>query len=169
MKKTVSVIFAVAVIFLLRTYIGKAYKLPSISMAPTINQNERIFASMNHYKNHDISRGDVAIFIFPKDRSSHFCKRIVGFQGEEVKIEKKTLFINGEPLDESYAIYGSNQIERDFGPVVVPEGMVFFLGDNRDNSYDSRFFGSVPINDVLGKVKRIYWSKDKSRIWKEIE
>lgn len=112
-------------------------------------------------------RGDVVVFRFPKDRSVDYIKRVVGTPGDTVEVRKKQVYINGEPVDDPHAhisspsILNANASPRDnFGPVLVPEGRIFVMGDNRDNSYDSRFWGFVDQKDILGKAFILYWSWD---------
>jgi signal peptidase I len=112
-------------------------------------------------------RGDVVVFRFPKDRSIDYIKRVVGTPGDTVEIKDKKVFINGKPMTESHAHFSSSAVlnanasPRDnFGPIVVPEQRIFVMGDNRDNSYDSRFWGFVDQKDILGKAFILYWSWD---------
>ena len=111
--------------------------------------------------------GDVVVFRFPKDRSVDYIKRVIGTPGDTVEVKDKKVFINGKPVENSHAHFSSSVIldgkssPRDnFGPVLVPDGHIFVMGDNRDNSYDSRFWGFVDERDVLGKAFIIYWSWD---------
>ena len=112
-------------------------------------------------------RGDVVVFRFPKDRSVDYIKRVIGTPGDTVEIRDKKVYINGEPIDDPYAhisspsVLAANASPRDnLGPVLVPDGRIFVLGDNRDHSYDSRFWGFVDQQDILGKAFILYWSWD---------
>jgi len=112
-------------------------------------------------------RGDVVVFRYPKDKSIDYIKRVIGQPGDTVEIRTKKVFVNGAPYDDSHAHISSGTVlsaaasPRDnFGPVLVPEGRVFVMGDNRDNSYDSRFWGFVDEKDILGKAFMLYWSWD---------
>jgi signal peptidase I len=112
-------------------------------------------------------RGDVVVFRYPKDKSIDYIKRIIGQPGDTVEIRTKKVFVNGEPYVDPHAHISSGAMlnaassPRDnFGPVRVPEGRVFVMGDNRDNSYDSRFWGFVDDKDILGKAFMLYWSWD---------
>jgi signal peptidase I len=118
-----------------------------------------------------IERGDVAVFRFPGDRSKDYIKRIVGLPGDKVEVRDKKIYINGEKWDESFGVnkgglYGE-EVEKNvtFGPYTVPIGTVFAMGDNRDRSYDSRYWGPVPIEDIKGKAIMIYWSWDRDSKW----
>ncbi len=113
------------------------------------------------------AHGDVVVFRFPKDKSIDYIKRVVGVPGDTVTIKNKKVFINTQPVTNSHAYFTSTSIMRasagprdNLGPIMVPEGKIFVMGDNRDNSYDSRFWGFVDQKDVLGKAFIIYWSWD---------
>ena len=116
----------------------------------------------------DPKRGDIVVFIYPEDRSKDFIKRVIGIGGDTIEIRNKKIFLNGLPYSDSYAIYsddfiipGSIQPRDNFGPVTVRPGTIFVMGDNRDQSYDSRFWGFVDLKDVMGKAFMIYWSWDR--------
>ena len=107
------------------------------------------------------------MFVYPVDPSKDFIKRVIGEPGDTVEVKHKQVFINGEKIDDPYGQFvegpgeGSRLTPRDnFGPVTVPPDQVFVMGDNRDRSYDSRFWGFVPLDDVRGKAFVIYWSWD---------
>ena len=127
----------------------------------------------------DLRRQDIIVFKFPNDLTKDYVKRVIGLPGDTLEIRDKTVFINGKPLDEKYKVHitpevysrsgisGSSttteiqldNINRDnFGPLVVPAGHVFAMGDNRDNSFDSRFWGPLPIENIKGRPWLIYFS-----------
>ncbi len=108
-------------------------------------------------------RGDIIVFIFPKDRSKDFIKRVIGTQGEKVAIVHNKIYINDKLIDDPWGrfIMPRTSIE-DYGPVRVPESSLFVMGDNRDNSQDSRFWGFVKLNEVKGKAFIIYFSWDSN-------
>jgi len=113
------------------------------------------------------ARGDVVVFRYPRDRSLDYIKRVVAIGGDTVEIRDKQVFLNGEQVVNPHARFTNQDImnaaagPRDnFGPVTVPEDKIFVMGDNRDNSYDSRFWGFVDLRDVLGQALIIYWSWD---------
>lgn len=118
-----------------------------------------------------VKRGDVVVFRFPGDRSKDYIKRVVGLPGEKVELRNKIIYINGEKWDEHFGvnkggIYGEETEKNlNFGPYTVPEGSIFVMGDNRDRSYDSRYWGPVPISELKGKAFIIYWSWDKDIHW----
>jgi signal peptidase I len=110
-------------------------------------------------------RGEIIVFIYPHDRSKDFIKRVIGVAGDKIEINNKKIFINGKEYSDSFGtysdtmIYPSSMQPRDnFGPVTVPEKSLFVMGDNRDESLDSRFWGFVDLKDVEGKAFIIYWS-----------
>lgn len=112
-------------------------------------------------------REDVVVFRFPKDRSVDYIKRVIGVPGDIVQIKDKKVFLNGKAVQDEHAHFTSTRIlngkesPRDnFGPVTVPKGHIFVMGDNRDNSYDGRFWGFVDNKDILGKAFILYWSWD---------
>jgi signal peptidase I len=118
----------------------------------------------------DIRRGDIVVFKYPDEPERDFIKRVVGLPGETLELRNKKVYINGQPLDEPYvhfleAAHNSGEVtsfdvrER-YGPVQVPEGQYFVMGDNRDNSQDSRYWGFLPGGHIKGKALMIYWSYD---------
>jgi len=148
----------------------KGLKIPANSMAPTLLGNEYFIMDKNYYRKHPIKKGDIAVFTFPPDPSRDLLKRIVGLPNDKIQIRDKVLFINDQPQKEAYTSHTDSNIlpasnPRDnFGPVVVPPKALFVLGDNRDNSYDSRFWKFVDISALKGKALYIYWSKDRDRV-----
>ena len=106
------------------------------------------------------------VFIYPVDKSKDFIKRVIGLPGDKVEMKGQKIYINGKLFDDKYGVYSRspssggdmNREGLDFGPVTVPPGHLFVMGDNRDHSYDSRFWGFVPLDAVKGKAFIIYWS-----------
>jgi signal peptidase I len=176
-----AIVLALILALFIRTFVVQAFKIPSPSMVPTllvgdhILVNKFLFGFKTPFSDdkiialRDPERGDVIVFRYPRDRKLDFIKRCVGVGGETVEVRDKQVFINGEAVEFEQAVFldeGSLLTGRDtFGPVTVPEGKVFVMGDNRDNSNDSRFWGFVDLADVRGKAVVIYWSWDKSRTW----
>ncbi len=116
-------------------------------------------------------RGDIIVFKFPKDESRDFIKRVIGLPGEQLELRRQKVFINGKLYDDPYARhtdFPSNPPMRprdDFGPIRVPEGHVFVMGDNRENSQDSRFWGFLDMDKIKGKALIIYWSWNRDENW----
>jgi signal peptidase I len=174
-----AIVIAVLLALFIRTFVVQAFKIPSGSMLPTLEigdhllVNKFIYGIKNPFTGSVIipigkpHPGDVVVFRFPKDRSVDYIKRVVGVGGDVVQVRDKKVFVNNQLVEEPHAQYTSNFImsasegPRDnFGPVKVPEGNIFVMGDNRDNSYDSRFWGFVDQRDILGRASFIYWSWD---------
>ncbi|MHB8421489.1 MAG: signal peptidase I [Leptospirales bacterium] len=166
---------AVVVALLLKAFIIQAFRIPSGSMIPTLDVGDQILVYKlsyglrspfgDHYwiHFHGPARGDVVVFRYPKDESKDFIKRVVGVPGDHVSVRKKVVYVNGRPQKEPYIQYiqpfETDQPGRDNMPeVVVPPGKYFVMGDNRDDSYDSRFWGFVKRNKILGKAVIVYWS-----------
>ncbi len=172
-----AIILAILIAFFIRTFVIQAYKIPSGSMKPTLLIGDHILVSKFNYgvklpfiRSTLIpigtpKRGDIVVFIYPEDRSKDFIKRLIGLPGDTIEIRDKKILLNGRPWSDSNGVYvdnliipGSVQPRDNFGPVTVPEGSIFVMGDNRDESYDSRFWGFVNQQDILGKALIIYWS-----------
>ncbi len=112
-------------------------------------------------------RGDIIVFRDPADESRRFIKRVVGLPGDVVEIQSKQVYINGEPLEEPYALYtepasssASRAPQDSYGPATIPQDKLFVLGDNRDDSQDSRLWGFLDRQEIVGRARRIYWSWD---------
>jgi len=159
----------------IKNNVARAYKIPSITMKPALLAGDHLIANMRIYKSGKPKRGDVIIFEYSEDPSKDFIKRVVGLESEKVEIINDKVYIKGKLLDDPWGYYESSGQVKDlkelenFGPVVVPENSLFVLGDNRNNSQDSRFWGFVDIRKVKGKALYLYWAKDKSRIAMELK
>jgi signal peptidase I len=183
---------AILVAFILalfvRTFVFENFKIPSGSMEDNLLigdhlvVNKFIFAGNADTFLHRFfpyrapERGDVVVFKYPEDPRRDFIKRCVAVGGDTVEIRRKQLHVNGLPQDEPHAVHKdprvyddssavpvSARIRDNFGPMTVPEGSIFCLGDNRDNSLDSRFWGPVPLSYVKGRAVVIYWSYEAGR------
>ncbi len=148
-----------------KEHVIQAYKIPAGSMLPTLQIGDMILANKTIYNFQEPKRGDVVVFEFPKDPSIDYIKRIVAIGGDTVEIINKKLYLNGVQQKEISVINTSNKMfsstvnPRDnLGPITVPQNAIFLLGDNRDNSYDSRFWGPVNQNKIKGKAICLYWS-----------
>lgn len=172
-----AIVIAVILALFIRSFVVQAFKIPSGSMLPTLQIGDHLLVNKFIYGVKVPMKGtvlipwkspqrdDIVVFRFPKDRSIDYIKRVVGVAGDSIQIKNKQLFINGKAIQNPHAHFSSNDIMKagagprdNMGPVKVPEGSIFVMGDNRDNSYDSRFWGFVPLNDVLGKAFILYWS-----------
>jgi signal peptidase I len=173
-----TLIIALAIALFVRTFVVQAFKIPSSSMEPTllvgdhILVNKFIFGIRIPVIGEKIlpfsqpRRGDVIVFIYPGDRSKDFIKRVIGLPGEKVEIRERKIYINDSPIEDPWGVYERGNpswrpsVSDNYGPQVVPPGALFVMGDNRDNSQDSRYWGFVPLDDVLGKAFIMYWSWD---------
>ena len=179
-----AILLAIIIAFFIRTFVIQAYKIPSGSMKPTLQIGDHILVSKFNYgvklpflRSTLIpigtpKRGDILVFIYPEDRSKDFIKRLIGLPGDTIEIRNKKIFLNSLPLNDTRGVHvdnliipGSVQPRDNFGPVTVPEDSIFVMGDNRDESYDSRFWGFVKMKDVLGKALIIYWSWNHEDTW----
>jgi signal peptidase I len=184
-----SIVVAVILALFIRTFAVQAFKIPTGSMEPNLLIGDHLLVNKLVYSpsagsledavmgKRPIQRGHVVVFKFPEDPSRDFIKRVIGLPGETVEIRNKKIHIDGEPLDEPYAHFLEPPIEpgdpnyglrvdtlRDnWGPQVVPEDQLLVLGDNRDNSRDSRFWGFLPREQVKGRALLVYWSYEATR------
>lgn len=180
----IALIFA----FFAKTFVVQAFKIPSGSMeqnllvgdhilvnkfayAPTLTELERRLLPVSA-----LGRGDVVVFKFPEDPERDFIKRCIALPGDRIQLIDKQAFVNGKALEESGYVYFADtrtythrrslfladgyRLRDNFGPYTIPDGHYFFLGDNRDNSNDSRFWGTVPSIYVKGRALLVYWSFD---------
>lgn len=154
-----SLLVAAVLAFLIHTFIMQNFRIPSGSMEPTLQIQDYIFASKLSYRLDEPKRGDIVVFKYPKDTSRYFVKRLIAVGGETVALKGGELYINGQLVPEDYLPQGLSF--SDYGPVTVPEGNYFMLGDNRNNSSDSRDWGFVPRNLIVGKEIFIYWPPDR--------
>jgi signal peptidase I len=139
----------------------RAYKIPASSMEPTLLVGDYFLVDMKIYKSEKPKRGDIVIFEFPKDPSKDFIKRVIATEGEKIEIIRNKIYINDQLIDDPWSHFTMPRSSiEDYGPVRVPEGSLFVMGDNRDNSQDSRFWGFVKVNKVKGKAFIIYFSWD---------
>ncbi len=168
----------------IRTLIVQAFKIPSGSMIPTLQIGDHILVNKlaygiripfwEHYlvQFKNPQRGDVLVFIFPEDRTKDFIKRVIAVGGDVVEIRGKKIYVNNVLQDDPHAHFEREgeqvpelPVRDDYGPTKVPDHHIFVMGDNRDRSYDSRFWGFVDLEDVKGKAFLIYWSWDGSDRW----
>ncbi len=185
-----AILLAIVLALFIRTFIVQAFKIPSGSMKETLLIGDHIlvnkflygvklpFVSTTIIPYKEPQQGDIVVFKFPEDPDKDFIKRVVGVAGDVVESRDKRIFVNHKPLNHDFGIHkdsrmipGNIQPRDNFEPLVVPENSLFVMGDNRDHSYDSRFWGFVNIKSVKGKAFLIYWSWDKDNFgvrWKRI-
>jgi signal peptidase I len=210
---TESIAVAVLIALFLRAFVVEAFKIPSGSMIPTLQVGDHIFVNKFIYgiripwtnikfgmSYRQPKRGEVIVFIYPKDPEKDFIKRIVGIPGDKIEMHENQLFINGKPVPRKHvegecqywdsdeesgqwqerrcdpwletldgntftAFYDRNSLNRSYGPVTVPPDSLFVMGDNRDNSSDSRVWGFVPYELIKGKAMVIWFSSGQPEGW----
>ena len=148
------VVLLVAVLALVggvRLFVVEPFYVPTASMAPTLRPGAQALASKLAYRFGSPHRGDIVVLSSPQHHSELLVKRVVGLSGQRVEVRDGVLLVDRVPQRESYVDYAMVD-STFFGPVTVPPGHVFVMGDNRSNSVDSRVFGAVPESDLLGKV-----------------
>lgn len=162
---------AALVVFFVRTFIGEASLVPTSSMESTILVGDHLLLNKALYgpqipftnwrlpRLKTVQRGEIVAFSAPRDPNLTFIKRVIGVEGDLVEIRRGTVILNGQPMTEPYAVYRRAR-QRSMPPVRVPAGHLFVLGDNRDHSQDSRAWGTVPVENVIGEPLMIYWSYD---------
>ncbi len=153
----------------------KAYQTPTNSMQPTFIRGDYFMVDKTYYENKSPNRMDVVVFRSPEEPGRDFVKRVIGLPGDRVEIRDKNVYVNGKLQDNGYVVHKDPQIvpadisPRDnYAPTTVPDRSLFVLGDNRDQSLDSRFWGFVDISELKGKALYIYWSEDRERIGRAI-
>jgi signal peptidase I len=155
------VVLALCLLFvfgIVRPFLAASFFIPSESMSPTLNPGDRVLAAKSAYLLDEPARGDLAVF---DDGSGAVIKRVVGLAGDAVSVEDGVLVVNREPTREPYVDYGLSDSSF-FGPVTVPEGHVFVMGDNRSNSRDSRTIGPVSEEDLIGRAVLRFWPLDRA-------
>ena len=160
-----AIIIAVLLALLIRTFVVQAFTIPSGSMIPTLLVGDYILVNKFIYRFKDPVRGDVIVFKYPWDEKRDFIKRVVGLGGEEIVIKGRAVFVNGKPVDDPHAFFVDSVTTQEYGPVVVPPGSYFVMGDNRDNSQDSRYWGFLKREKIRGKAFMVYWSWDGEKRW----
>lgn len=180
-----AVVIAILLALFIRTFVVQAFKIPSGSMSETLQIGDHIlvnkflygtkipFTSLNLIPIRKPRQMDIIVFKYPEDESKDFIKRVVGEPGDVIEIRDKTVYVNGQAWVEPYTVHRDpiilppeNRSPRDnFGPVTVPENSYFVMGDNRDQSLDSRFWGTVKLEKIKGKAFVIYWSWDGPNTW----
>ena len=175
-KNLEAIVIAVILALFIRTFIVQSFFIPSGSMKPTLLPGDYIlvnkfiygvripFVGTRLFFHKVPSRGDVIVFIYPKNTSEDFIKRVIGLPGDVVQVKNGKILINNKQIQDPWGYFSKKEppgfIEavENFGPIVVPQNALFVMGDNRNNSEDSRFWGTLPLKNVLGKAFVIYFS-----------
>jgi signal peptidase I len=174
-----AILIALLLALFIRAYIIQAFKIPSGSMIPTlligdhILVNKFIYGTKIPFSDNRFlvlrkpEKGDIIVFKYPEDPKKDFIKRVIATEGDSIESRDKVIYVDGKKVIEPYAYHsdrnirsGGNDVRDNFGPLVVPPGKIFVMGDNRDQSYDSRYWGFVDIKAVKGEALIIYWSWD---------
>jgi signal peptidase I len=175
-------------VFFVMTFVVQAFQIPTGSMEPTLLIGDFLLVNKMAYArpalpleeilmpDKPIQRDDIIVFKYPREMNKDFVKRIIGLEGEKVEIRDKQVFVDGKRLDEPYKVHNDAQvysrndsyhyddlIRDNYGPVVVPPGHCFAMGDNRDNSADSRYWGFLPLDNIKGRPWVIYFSYKAER------
>ena len=184
-----SIVVAVILALFIRTFAVQAFKIPTGSMEPNLLIGDHLLVNKLVYSpsfgpleqavfgKRPIERGHVVVFKFPEDPTRDFIKRVIGLPGETIEIRNKQVFVDGRAIEEPYAHFIEAPLRPDdpeyshsgdglrdsWGPQTVPAGQLLVLGDNRDNSRDSRFWGFLPVDQVKGRALVVYWSYEATR------
>ncbi len=153
------IVGALLVALVVKTFLIQAFYIPSPSMVPTLEIGDRVLVNKLSYDFGDVNRGDVIVFNRPggagSDGIEELIKRVVALPGETVEANNNQVFVNGQPLDESYL--PADAVTSDFAPEVIPDGNVWVMGDNRSSSFDSRQFKAIPTDTIVGRAFVIIW------------
>ena len=182
-----SIVIAVVLALFVRTWVVQAFKIPTGSMENNLLIGDHLLVNKFIFGPtplaigravlpvRSIHRGDIVVFKYPDEPDRDFIKRVIGLPGETLELRHKKIHINGKVLDEPYVHFllppradgemTAFDKRETYGPVTVPEGHLFVMGDNRDNSQDSRYWGFVRREKIKGRAFQIYWSWDSDRHW----
>ncbi|WP_338022400.1 signal peptidase I [Argonema antarcticum] len=156
-------LFSVVLAILLRAFVLEVRYIPSGTMLPTLQINDRLLIDKLIYRFQKPQRGDIVVFsptdtLIQQNLKDAFIKRIIGLPGEKVEVKGEKVYINDQPLQENYI---AEAPDYQYGPVTVPPNSYFVLGDDRNNSYDSHYWGFVPRELIIGKATKRYWPPDR--------
>lgn len=177
-----SLVIAVILALFVRTWVFQAFKIPTGSMEQNLLIGDHLIVDKMVFSpaatgleraimpSRPIRRGDVVVFKYPKEPDRDFVKRVIGLPGDRLELHRKVVYVNGQPLKEPYTQWLEppsssgpprlDDLREEYGPVIVPPDQYFMMGDNRDNSEDSRYWGFMPLSYVKGKALFIYYSFD---------
>ena len=153
------ILAAVVAAWLIKTFLFQPFYIPTPSMEPTLKVRDRILVSKLSYRFGQPKQGDIVVFLAPHETNRDFIKRVIATEGQRVQIREGEVFVNNKPQKEPWA-----QKDHDltnYGPVTVPKDGIFVMGDNRANSFDSRLFGPLGEEKLIGKALFIYWPPER--------
>jgi signal peptidase I len=155
----------------LRVFGFRAFTIPSAAMVPTLQPGDRFFVDALAYTDKAPQRGDVVTFVRQGMGDTIWVKRVIAIGGDVIEGTGYEVTLNGQVLHEPYVapVDASEAPPPPFGPVTVPAGKLFLIGDARQNSNDSRYFGFVDLKEIRGKALYIYWSRNSSRVWQRVQ
>lgn len=156
-----AIIWALVISSLVIIFIAQAFYIPSVSMSPTLLIKDRIIVNKFIYSFTEPQRQEIIVFKYPVQPRRKLIKRLIGLAGDKVEIRDGLVYLNDQLLEEDYIL---EKDYRNYGPVVIPEDNYFVLGDNRNNSEDSRFWGFVPKKNIIGKAILIFWPLNRIKI-----
>jgi len=154
LKEMLETILIALVLILVIEGLSDRVKIEGFSMLPSFHQNDRVIVSKLAYRSNEIERGDIVVFDYPNNPEEEYIKRVIGIPGDIISISDGAVILNGDVLKESYI---DDFILGEMDEVVVPIGTIFVLGDNRNHSSDSRYWGALPTEYIIGKAIFIYW------------
>ena len=158
----ISLAVAVGLALAVHAWVGQLVTVNGLSMNPGLWSNERVLVGKIEYYFRQPRLGDIVLTRFP-DREEHYIKRVIGVAGDRIAVTGGTLYLNGQPVQEPYLL--DARMNEDFAELTVPEGTVFVMGDNRNNSGDSRVVGALPLSYIEGRAYTVVWPIGK---WKQI-
>ena len=158
----ISILMALVIAFVIRYFIVELYLVDGPSMRPTLQSAERLVVNKFIYRFRAPERGEILVFRYPKDPSRDFIKRVIAVPGDTIEIKDGRVFVNQQLMNEPYIL---SKTRGDYPLTTIPEGHIFVMGDNRNNSEDSRFadVGFVPYELVKGKAMMVFWPWDQKK------